>query len=98
MSSEELMGGLMQVPLPVPEILSTLSRKKYNMMGSTANSNCLAAQCAICWSDFKDNEEVTPLICDERHLYHTACIEAWIRKGHNTCPLCRKHIANIGDL
>jgi hypothetical protein len=28
--TEGLMGGLMQVPLPIPEILSTLNRTKYS--------------------------------------------------------------------
>ena len=37
-------------------------------------------------------------MCDERHLFHTKCIEAWIRKGHNSCPLCRKQIANVNGL
>lgn len=70
------------MPLPIPEILSTLSKTKFK--------GVIACQCAICWGEFRENEEVTPLMCDERHLYHTRCIEAWIRKGNNTCPLCRK--------
>eukprot|EP00347_Sterkiella_histriomuscorum_P000726 403374741 len=87
-----LLGGLMQVPLPIPEILSSLSRTKFN----SNKFGQLQTQCAICWADFNKNEVVTPLLCDERHLYHTSCIESWIKKGHNTCPLCRKQIANIG--
>jgi len=78
--------------LPVPEIISTLNRTKFK------SGEKLATECTICWADFRDNEEVTPLLCDDRHLFHTACIELWIRKGHNTCPLCRKQIANINGL
>ncbi|CDW79821.1 UNKNOWN [Stylonychia lemnae] len=92
--AEGLIGGLMQVPLPIPEILSSLNRTKFNQ---TKFGN-LQTQCAICWVDFSKNEVVTPLICDERHLYHTTCIEAWIRKGNNTCPLCRKQIANLNGV
>ncbi|TNV73517.1 hypothetical protein FGO68_gene10530 [Halteria grandinella] len=58
----------------------------------------LETECKICFMDFQQSEEVTPLICDERHLYHTKCIEAWIRTGQNTCPYCRKQIANINGL
>lgn len=85
-----LMGGIMQAPLPIPEILSQINRTSFK-----TGKFGLQANCAICWSDFQENEVVTPLICDERHLYHTTCIEAWIRKGNNTCPLCRNNIANI---
>lgn len=91
--SEGLMGGLMQVPLPIPEILSSLNRTKYS-----ENLRNQESQCAICWNEFNDNETVTPLHCDERHLYHTLCIESWIKKGNNSCPLCRKQIANIAGL
>jgi hypothetical protein len=83
----------MQVPLPIPEILNSLNRTRFN-----PTDNGLQSQCAICWNDFQLDEEVTPLLCDERHLFHTSCIEAWIKKGHNTCPLCRKQIANLHEL
>lgn len=79
------MGGLMSVPLPIPEILTSLNRTRFSQKEFK-----IQTQCSICWGDFKDNEVVTPLLCDERHLFHTSCIEAWIKKGHNTCPLCRK--------
>jgi len=87
---EELLGGLLRVPVPIPEILSQLTRIKFR-----TGSFQLANQCSICWLDFTDEQEVTPLLCDERHLFHTKCIELWIRKGHNSCPLCRKQIANL---
>lgn len=90
-----LIGGLIQIPLPIPEIISSLNRQKFTRnpngtIGGLGEGGELATQCAICWGDFKEKEEVTPLLCDERHLFHTRCIEAWIRKGHNSCPLCRK--------
>ncbi len=88
---QHFLGGLMQIPLPIPEILSQLSRSKYGTdLKFTAEK-----QCAICWADFQSQDEVTPLMCDNRHLFHTSCIEAWIRNGHNSCPMCRKPIANI---
>ena len=89
--ANSLIGGLIQIPLPIPEILSSLNRTKYGRQGHSE----LATECKICYMDFQENEEVTPLICDERHLYHTKCIEAWIRTGQNSCPYCRKQIANI---
>mmetsp|Transcript_39279 Transcript_39279/g.29004 ORF Transcript_39279/g.29004 Transcript_39279/m.29004 type:complete len:118 (+) Transcript_39279:632-985(+) len=86
-----LIGGLMRMPLPIPEIINSLARNKF------AHGRGLQTQCSICWLDFQQDEEVTPLLCDERHLYHTTCIEAWIKQGHNSCPLCRKPIANLHE-
>lgn len=64
--ADGLMGGIMQAPLPIPEILSQINRTKFN-----TGKFGLQTSCAICWNDFQENEVVTPLICDERHLYHT---------------------------
>jgi hypothetical protein len=47
------------MPLPIPEIISTLNRINFK-----ENHNGDPAECAICWVNFKDTEEVTPLICD----------------------------------
>ena len=91
-TGDDFMGGLMKIPLPIPEILSQLNRTKY---GNSTSIPVNEKQCAICWAEFQLDEEVTPLLCDQRHLFHTTCIEAWIRNGHNSCPLCRKQIANI---
>lgn len=45
------------------------------------SENGLWRQCPICWSDFLRNDFVTTLHCDEKHIFHTECIEQWIRKG-----------------
>ena len=38
------------------------------------------------------NDMVTQLSCDNRHYFHTECIENWIKTGRNTCPICRSEI------
>ena len=44
-------------------------------------------ECSICLEDFKENEKVSPLPCDNRHYFHTHCIKDWA--NHNLyCPLC----------
>jgi len=100
---EGIFGGMLTVPLPVPEIISSLEkskfkhkqaavRKKGNLNESVSG---MWRQCPICWSDFLRNDFVTTLHCDEKHIFHTECIEQWIRKGQNSCPLCRQHIASL---
>lgn len=103
-----IFGGLVQVPLPIPEILSTLDRAKYKEIiqervarrKQSSNFDTVSEQggfkqCPICWSDFKRHHMVTALQCNDKHLYHSACIESWIRKGNNSCPLCRQSIAEM---
>ncbi|CDW82722.1 zinc finger protein [Stylonychia lemnae] len=44
-------------------------------------------QCAICLSDFKNEEMVTQLNCNDKHYYHSMCIKSWVNKREH-CPLC----------
>jgi hypothetical protein len=93
-----LFGSILTMPLPVPEILENLDKTTFASKQEKFNNQKkekLWKQCPICWSDFRRREMVTTLICDEKHVFHTSCIEEWIRKGHNSCPLCRLPIANL---
>ena len=45
-------------------------------------------ECTICLEEYTDECMVTPLPCDARHYFHSACIESWFKK-HNYCPLCK---------
>ena len=99
---EGLFGGLLTIPLPIPEILSSLDKSKFKYKQAQAKKKNkgvkdggLWKQCPICWSEFGRNDYVTTLVCDEKHIFHTECIEQWIRKGQNSCPLCRCTIANL---
>jgi hypothetical protein len=42
--------------------------------------------CAVCLCRC-DKERHRPLPC--KHTFHPRCIGGWIRRGNNTCPLCR---------
>jgi len=44
--------------------------------------------CSICLNDMRQTRNNPPIRCG--HVFHTSCIDEWKRKGHNTCPLCRK--------
>lgn len=71
----------------IPQVLRSLTRRKFDPSTFTKDEAC-----SICYIDYQEEDDITPLSCDPKHYYHTACIEEWIKKGHNTCPLCRKPI------
>lgn len=48
---------------------------------------CKNENCAICLEDFKDLERVKILDC--KHNFHPDCIDPWLKKYSNKCPLCR---------
>ena len=60
------------------------------------------AECAICMDYLKEGRDfVSPLLCDERHYFHSDCIEEWLVKK-NECPLCKvaqtpKSMREFGD-
>ena len=45
--------------------------------------------------DYNENDIVTQLRCDERHYFHTKCIEDWVKQGNNRCPFCRAPIIDF---
>ena len=46
-------------------------------------------ECPICMVDYKENEITKITSCG--HIFHTECIDRWIKKkkAYN-CPICRK--------
>lgn len=73
------------------KVVSALSRIKFDARKFKA-----ATYCAICYVDFNEDDQITPLSCDIKHYFHTECIERWL-KEKNECPLCRSEI-NPRDL
>jgi len=67
--------------------LRSLAKTKYNYQLFSD-----AEECAICWSNYSEQDEIVKLKCNEKHFYHTKCIENWIKAGKNTCPMCREPI------
>jgi hypothetical protein len=44
-------------------------------------------ECSICLSEFNEETELRLLKCD--HGYHKICIDEWLIKYNNNCPVCR---------
>ncbi len=47
--------------------------------------------CSICLASFDLGEMVTMLPCDQKHSFHTPCIQEWLER-QNSCPLCQKMV------
>lgn len=71
-------------------ILASLSRTQYDPQVFQHEK-----QCIVCLVDYTENDMVTQLRCDERHYFHTKCIEDWVKQGNNRCPFCRAPIIDF---
>lgn len=48
-------------------------------------------RCAVCLDKLEGRQEVRELL-NCRHVYHRHCLDAWVEKGHLTCPICRARL------
>lgn len=54
-----------------------------------------AGECAVCIAELRDGDEARALPrCG--HRFHAACVDAWLRRRHTTCPLCRASVVAAG--
>ncbi|BGP18490.1 hypothetical protein JCM10213_001194 [Rhodosporidiobolus nylandii] len=49
--------------------------------------------CPICFTEFEAGDELRVLPCDQRHRFHTGCIDPWLLEVSSSCPLCRLDLA-----
>jgi len=47
--------------------------------------------CMICLSTMRD----TPITLPCEHNFHRDCITTWLRRGTNSCPICRRRISSV---
>lgn len=52
------------------KILKKLKKIRYSPFTPELNQ-----ECSICWNDFEETDEIIVMTCDERHQFHSACIE-----------------------
>jgi hypothetical protein len=43
--------------------------------------------CGICLQTLGNQERFQRLRCD--HVFHTRCVDSWLRRNHSDCPLCK---------
>ena len=68
-------------------LINQLGREKFDTSKYKYDSSC-----QICLQDYVETDDVTKLRCNDKHYFHTHCIEDWIKSGHPDCPFCREKI------
>ena len=48
----------------------------------------MAERCLVCLEDWKDDDGCRIMAC--KHAFHTLCVDKWMSKSSNTCPMCRR--------
>ncbi|KAM3137075.1 hypothetical protein pb186bvf_010803 [Paramecium bursaria] len=51
-------------------------------------------ECAICLSEFKKQDFIRITACI--HIFHTRCLDQWIKRKNDTCPTCRQGLIQDG--
>ena len=71
-------------------MLRSIQKIRYRTLANDIDNS--DEECIICYMEYKDEDVVSKLGCNEKHVFHTSCIEEWIRQGKNSCPVCRAPI------
>lgn len=58
------------------DILRSLTTIKYRALGFGQNET--DEECSICFSEYTDDDIVTKLSCNDKHIFHESCISHWI--------------------
>ncbi|XP_060178142.1 brassinosteroid-responsive RING protein 1-like [Lycium barbarum] len=61
-----------------------------NSEGTVLGADDREEICAICLCEYENDETIGTLDC--RHEYHAGCIEQWLLKGKQNCPICRSSV------
>ncbi|CAO2140863.1 unnamed protein product [Urochloa humidicola] len=90
-------GGFGAVPASATA-MACLEKRTFHATNTTMEGCCGGGgmdECAICFEEFEDGEEVSMMPCSHRHEFHVKCITKWLGRS-NTCPLCRHQLPTAG--
>mmetsp|Transcript_35102 Transcript_35102/g.60428 ORF Transcript_35102/g.60428 Transcript_35102/m.60428 type:complete len:375 (-) Transcript_35102:60-1184(-) len=57
--------------------------------GATSEFPSFPMECSVCLMGYEEGDVLSELPC--RHIYHRACITAWLRL-RNACPMCKQAV------
>ena len=49
--------------------------------------------CAICQTNFENGDRLVALVCG--HVFHEECIEVWLKKSKQECPICKRAVSTM---
>lgn len=78
------------------QVLRSIQKIRYSSLAGEENNT--EEECIICYREYSEEDIVTKLKCNEKHVFHTDCISEWIRQGKNSCPVCREPIDSSIEL
>jgi hypothetical protein len=78
----------------VPLAQAAMRRIGHQSYKDTSQKSKEQDTCIICLSNFKEDDEVSELNCDERHIFHTECLQRWLEQQLR-CPLCKKEVSAL---
>ncbi|KAL2540312.1 Binding protein [Abeliophyllum distichum] len=90
------------VPVPVVDFtagsinghdLPTVECSRIMKKLGSKNNLCFCAVCLTLINGFDEVRELGNCF----HVFHRECIDAWIDKGKETCPVCRSNLLPHGD-
>ena len=75
----------------VPMAQNAIDRLKKSEFKDVSGKGKEVNQCIICMVDFQENDLISELACDGRHIFHTDCLHEWL-KHDLRCPMCKKAV------
>jgi len=70
----------------------TIERMDKFKWGERPDRSVTQTQCMVCLEDFTDEQEVRRLPCS--HLFHSECIDEWLRRCTD-CPICKTNVDRV---
>lgn len=74
--------------IPYAQTIAGLNKKSFGNVREQAKN---MKECVICSLEYKDDDTIAELKCDERHYFHQECLEEWLKRKLE-CPLCKKPV------
>jgi E3 ubiquitin-protein ligase DOA10 len=75
--------------IPYANAIKSLNKKEFSTVDHNNQDNMKS--CAICLMDYEESDEIAELKCDQRHYFHSACLQDWLKKKLE-CPLCKRPV------
>ena len=54
-------------------------RRSLNSIDFDPSIHKIETECIICTCEFEPTDKVTQLKCHEKHIFHTECIDNWVK-------------------